>query len=54
MIPALGFPMQNYGKKQHKKFYEKKSGFVAYVKFANTLIINNIKRPPFQKKVDAI
>lgn len=28
----------------------KKSGFVAYVKFTNTLIINNIKRPPFQKK----
>ena len=24
MIPALGFPMQNYGKKQHEKFYEKK------------------------------
>lgn len=24
MIPALGFPMHNYGKKQHKKFYEKK------------------------------
>ena len=24
MIPALGFQMQNYGKKQHEKFYEEK------------------------------
>lgn len=54
MIPALGFPMQNYGKKQHKKFYEKKKWICGDVKFTNTLIINNIKRPPFQKKVDAI
>lgn len=41
-------------KSNTKNFMRKKSGFVAYVKFTNTLIINNIKRPPFQKKVDAI
>ena len=32
----------------------KKSGFVKQVKFTNTLIISNIKRPPSKKKVDAI